>query len=108
MHLCVEEMCLFVCLPTGFGKSICYMVLPLLFIRNAISGESIVLVVSLLKALMADQVECCCAKGLKSACVCGDEESRKVYNSVICDDYQVVFISPEMLIGKKIWRDTVC
>ena len=42
----------FVCLPTGFGKSVCYMVLPLLFdiIRNAVSGESIVLDVSPLKA----------------------------------------------------------
>ena len=48
----------FICLPTPFCKSVCYMVLSLLFdiIRNAISGESIVLVVS---PLMADQVESC-------------------------------------------------
>ena len=48
----------FICLPTRFCKSVCYMVLPLLFdiIRNAISGESIVLVVS---PLMVDQVESC-------------------------------------------------
>ena len=32
----------FVYLPTGFGKSVCYMVLPLVFdiIRNAVSGKS--------------------------------------------------------------------
>ena len=51
--------------------------------RNAVSGEFIVLVVSPLKALMVDLVDICCVKGLKSVCVCGDEKSRRVYNSVV-------------------------
>ena len=47
----------FVSLPTGSGKSLCYWVLPGAFdaLRKT-SGESIVVVVSPLIALMKDQV----------------------------------------------------
>ena len=48
----------FVALPTGFGKSICYACLPGVF--RKLSGENEkfkVIVVSPLSALMADQVE---------------------------------------------------
>ena len=46
----------FVSLPTGAGKSLCYLVLPSIFnlLRN--SKSSIVIVVCLLKSLMEDQV----------------------------------------------------
>ena len=46
----------FCCLPTGYGKSLCYALLPKLFdkIRNR-PGSSIVVVVSPLVALMIDQ-----------------------------------------------------
>ena len=46
----------FVVLPTGSGKSLCYSLLPLAF--NTLLGResSIVIVISLLKALMKDQV----------------------------------------------------
>ena len=49
----------FLWLPTGFGKSICYEVLPLLFdykSSRAGPGNSTVLVVSPLVSLMVDQV----------------------------------------------------
>ena len=44
--------------PTGYGKSLCYACLPLLFDRllHKPAGFSIVLVVSPLVALMTDQV----------------------------------------------------
>ena len=96
----------FVCLPTGFGKTVCYIVLPVVFdALRKVSGESIIVVVSPLKSLMADQVDSCSHKGLKSVSICGDESCRKHYNSVINGNFQVVYISPEMLICKKMWRD---
>ena len=44
----------FVCLPTGFGKTLCYIVLPALFdvARGLPSGNSIIIVVSPLNSLM--------------------------------------------------------
>ena len=51
----------FVALPTGYGKSLCYMALPWIFDRlRGVTNQSVVLVVSPLVALMADQV-CSCA-----------------------------------------------
>ena len=48
----------FVCLPTGFGKSLCYQVLPFTFDHKAgLLGRNVVVVVSPLKALMADQIK---------------------------------------------------
>ena len=49
---------MFVSLPTGFGKSLCYMLLPLVFdyLRVESDGKAIVVVVSPLIALMEDQV----------------------------------------------------
>ena len=48
----------FVCLPTEFGKSLCYQVLPFMFDHKAyLLGRNVVVVVSPLKALMADQIK---------------------------------------------------
>ncbi len=48
----------FVSLPTGSGKSLCYSILPWAFdtLRGRSKAQSIVLVVSPLVALMKDQV----------------------------------------------------
>ncbi len=47
----------FVSLPTGYGKSLCYTLLPLVFdLLRGVKGKSIVMVVSPLLALMKDQV----------------------------------------------------
>ena len=49
-------------LPTGYGKSLCYACLPLIFdqLLQKPSGSSIVLIVSPLIALMRDQVKLLC------------------------------------------------
>ena len=48
----------FCCLPTGYGKSICYFILPNVFDRiRKLPGSSIVICISPLIALMMDQKE---------------------------------------------------
>ncbi len=60
---------MFVSLPTGFGKSLCYGLLPLVFDLKRFGDvsiqRSIVIVVSPLIALMRDQVQSFAEKGLK-------------------------------------------
>ena len=53
----VEEKDVFVALPTGFGKSLCYALLPLIFDmkRDMYRKKSICIVVSPLIMLMQDQ-----------------------------------------------------
>ena len=61
----------FVSLPTGSGKSVCYGCLPLVFDRLRDDGDhhSIVVVVAPLSALMTDQVSSFNVRGLKASCV---------------------------------------
>ena len=49
----------FIILPTGFGKSVCYQCLPLLHKKLYPGSDSaIIVVVSPLKALIKDQASC--------------------------------------------------
>ena len=63
----------FVCLTSGFGKSLCYIILPMLFDifkRLYFSIYSIVLIVSPLNAIITDQVKSLtCMKGF-AGCSC--------------------------------------
>ena len=53
----ILERDVFVILPTGFGKSLCFQCLPLLYDRLLPSdASSIILVVTPLTAIMKDQV----------------------------------------------------
>ena len=65
----------FVALPTGYGKSLRYMALPWIFDRlRGVTNQSVVLVVSPLVALMADQVAQCCSCAVARyvmLCQCG-------------------------------------
>ena len=84
----------FVSLPTGYGKSLCYSLLPLIYDKiRKVDRMSIVLVVSPLVALMQDQVGRITSKGI-SATYLADESKRK---GVKNGEYQVVFVSPETL-----------
>ena len=96
----------FVCLPTGFGKSLCFTALPIVFdlIRSP-SDPSIVVVISPLNSLMSDQVVSCESRGLKAIRVCADEDCKRHYDSVVNGHYQIVYISPELIIGRRLWRD---
>ena len=61
---------MFVWLPTGFGKSLCYRILPFVFVhklgRLGTGKSSAVLVVSPLVSLMIDRVQKLRARGAKA------------------------------------------
>ena len=88
----------FVSLPTGSGKSFCYWCLPDVFDEmNGKSGQSIVLVVSPLIALMMDQVASLSNRGIKAVHVTGIHEGK----------FQILFFSPEQLLQNSAWRDVL-
>ena len=94
----------FVCLPTGSGKSLCYCILPSVFDElSAVDGKSIVVVVSPLISLMKDQVQAMKAKDIRAVYVgdCGEEDVIDVCSGV----YQIVYMSPEALLTDEQWRD---
>ena len=66
----------FVCLPTGYGKSVCFMFLPEIMdvVHSRISRTSIVLVVTPLTSLMKDQVDACISHGVKAVAVSSETE----------------------------------
>jgi len=56
--ICLEKSDVLTVLPTGFGKSLCYQVLPGIFdFMRSVHGDSIVIVVSPLNALIRDQLQ---------------------------------------------------
>ena len=69
----------FLSLPTGYGKSLCYTALPYAFDElRATDTLSVVVVVSPLIALMKDQVAVYSAKGLKVGCVTQENHLLKI------------------------------
>ena len=97
----------FVSLPTGSGKSLCYCLLPKAFdsLRgsNSVATQSIVVVVSPLIALMKDQVRQMTQRGITAVYV-GDVDN--VTEAEVCDGkFQLVYLSPEALFTNPVWRD---
>ena len=94
----------FVSLPTGSGKSLCYCLLPLVFdITKSESVGHIVVVVSPLVALMKDQVRSMTERNV-SALYAGDLDD-KAKEAVSLGQYQLIFISPELLLSSDFWHD---
>jgi len=89
----------FVALPTGFGKNVCYGCLPVVYDILRSKKNSIVIVVSPLVALMKDQVSTFTSKGIQAACVISDI-SHEVKTCVEEGQYQLVFFSPEQLLAR--------
>ena len=96
----------FVALPTGYGKSLCYSCLPYVFdLIMCKEKQSIVVVVSPLVALMKDQVDSCTAKGLSAAYVSAEPGNENMNQGVLEGRYQLVFLSPEALFFSRRWRE---
>ena len=99
-----------VLLPTGSGKSLCFVALPLVFdsLRNTAGRDStihhsIVVVISPMTALMKDQV----AKyGSSLRCAyLGDEMDDSCREALLRGDYQLLYGSPEAILVVPRWRE---
>ena len=92
----------FVSLPTGSGKSLCYCVLPYAFdLLRGVSCKSIAIVVSPLVSLMIDQVRHMTERGITAVYVGDCVSEVEVCNGC----FQLVFMSPESLLTNETWRD---
>ncbi|XP_077985116.1 ATP-dependent DNA helicase RecQ-like [Glandiceps talaboti] len=96
-----------VVLPTGYGKSLCYQLLPIVYdyMRGWTdsSRHSIGIVVSPLVALMEDQVRAAREKNVESVFI-GEGVDKVVKRKVYDGAYSLVFGSPEALLYKP-WKD---
>ena len=107
--------CLIV-LPTGYGKSLIYQMLPSLFdkisTRNLSSKDkSIVIVVSPLNALIDDQINKLKSAGVNctSLRVCGDEVDgafeEKILEDLQAGKFGLIFTHPEVAVSNRQCRD---
>ena len=95
----------FVSLPTGGGKSLCYATLPNAFDQlKTTDVPFIVIVVSPLIALMKDQVAIYREKGLKVGCVTRESTSEE-RSQAVKGIFQLVYFSPESLLCGRRWRE---
>ena len=96
----------FVCLPTGFGKSLCYQVLPFMFDHKAgLLGRNVVVVVSPLKALMADQIKSLRDSGVKAVVISSGSKDTFTNDFIALESTlrtaSLIFCSSEALISPK-------
>jgi len=90
----------FVQLPTGFGKSACFQVLPLVYdaIKHTSPGYHMVLVVAPLLVIMEDQVGFLTTCGI--SCCSWSQLPQEQWESE-AQKAQVVFATPESLFAKE-------
>ena len=90
-------------LPTGFGKSLIFQALPMVF--ETFTGESghIVIVVLLLPSLIKDQTECLRQVGI-SCISLSDTSTQGEIDLVVGGFYSVVYATPELLLKNERWR----
>ena len=95
----------FVNLPTGFGKSVVFQALPVVYSYVEATHElkNIVIVVSPLVNLMKDQVSRLTSREI-SAISLSDISSDEEMRSVEKGSYSIVFGSPESWLGETRWR----
>ena len=97
----------FISLPTGSGKSLCFFLLPKVFdilrATTSVDRQSIVVIVSPLVALMKDQVLQITERGVSAVYVA---EADNHTETEVCEGkYQLVYMSPESLLTNPTWRD---
>ena len=93
---------------TGYGKSLCYALLPYAF--DALRGEvdsSTVVCVSPLLSLMVDQRDKFSPRGLQTEFVGEIQDTTSIMENVKKNKYQLIFVSPESLIRNAVWREVL-
>ena len=105
----------FIVLPTGYGKSLIYQMLPLLFDKTNLSlnvtseGKSIVIVVSPLNALIDDRINKLSSVGVActSLRVCGAdiEEGFFAIDDLQTGKFELIFTHPKVAVSNRQCRD---
>ena len=100
----------FVALPTGYGKSYCFALLPFVFdfLRagdSHVCNSSIVVCVSPLTALMMEQREKFSMKGVSAEFVGELQQDLEAMRGVKQGKFQLLYISPESLLRNPQWRE---
>ena len=105
-------------LPTGYGKSLIYQLLPLVFDFFTANGspvrKSTVIVISPLNALMRDQIvklkegglNVCVLKGDRVASTDGDgdDEVSVPVEILVNTTHNLIFVHPEVLVDNKVLK----
>ncbi len=103
----------FVCLPTGFGKSACFQSIPFVmdYINShprtssiAVVEKYLALVVEPTAAIMREQVTKLSAKGISAAFINHEQKDDAIKQAVVRGRVKFVYISPESLSLSK-YRD---
>jgi len=84
----------FLVMPTGGGKSLCYQV-------PALHREGVAIVVSPLIALMKDQVDALLDNGVRAACLNSSlttDEARSVLRQMHRNELDLLYVAPERLL----------
>ena len=86
----------FICLPTGYGKSLCYALLPLLFDKLLCreDGTSIVICISPLTAIMMEQRNKYVHSGISAEFIGEMQQDLDSMELVREGKVQLVYISP--------------
>ncbi len=112
-------------LPTGYGKSLIYAILPLVFDKIRGKGMeiccfsyhnselcslkctrgSIVLCISPLTSLMMDQRNKYTLKGIASEFVSGQQADSNITRKILNGAVQLVFITPESILENPLYRN---
>ena len=104
----------FLWVPTGYGKSICYQVLPFLFdYKLGRTGcppceRSVVLVISPLVSLMVDQVNSLQSRGVTAGVLSGNKGVDRKFlackKEVLEGKFRLLYSSPEAIISSDRWK----
>ena len=102
----VQEKDVFVSLPTGFGKSLCFALLPQVFERlRGSKGTSIVLCISPLTVLMLEQRTKFTLRGIRSEFI--GQLQQDVFDLIAVQrgQVQLLYVSPESILCNPQWRE---
>ena len=93
-----------VILPTGYGKSLCYALLPLVF--ECLRGEdSIVICISPLTSLMMEQRARFSHRGLSAEFVGELQTDPRSMRNVEEGKVHLLYVSPECILRNPRWRE---
>ena len=114
VKLLYEGQDVFLWVPTGYGKSICYQMLPFLLdvklgrTRLPSCERSVVLVVSPLVSLMVDQVSSLQKRGVSAGILSGnrgvDKKLVATEGDVVEGKFRLLYSAPEAIVSSIQWK----